>query len=56
MNSKIEKLKGHLIVSCQALPEEPLHSSYIMGRMAAAAYEGGALDNRIFILVLFPKC
>ena len=46
MNSKIEKLKGHLIVSCQALPEEPLHSSYIMGRMAAAAYEGGAYGIR----------
>lgn len=46
MNSKIEKLKRHLIVSCQALPEEPLHSSYIMGRMAAAAYEGGAYGIR----------
>ena len=46
MNSKnspaIASLRGHLIVSCQALPNEPLHSSYIMGRMAAAAFEGGA--------------
>lgn len=35
-----------LIVSCQALEEEPLHSSYIMSRMAAAAYEGGAVGIR----------
>ncbi len=38
--------KGNLIVSCQALPDEPLHSSYIMGRMAAAAEEGGAKGIR----------
>ena len=25
-NEKIENLKGKLIVSCQALPNEPLHS------------------------------
>lgn len=42
MNRQIETLNGHLIVSCQALPNEPLHSSYIMGRMAVAAKEGGA--------------
>lgn len=35
-----------LIVSCQALPEEPLHSSYIMGRMAVAAKQGGAVGIR----------
>lgn len=46
MNEKIEKLKGKLIVSCQALPEEPLHSSFIMGRMAVAAKEGGASGLR----------
>lgn len=38
----LEQLKGKLIVSCQALPGEPLHSSQIMARMAAAAREGGA--------------
>lgn len=42
----IEELRGNLIVSCQALPEEPLHSSYIMGRMAVAAREGGAAGIR----------
>ena len=38
----LEQIKGKLIVSCQALPHEPLHSSYIMSRMAVAAMEGGA--------------
>ena len=42
----MEKIKGKLIVSCQALEDEPLHSSYIMGRMAYAAYEGGAAGIR----------
>ena len=40
------KLKGHLIVSCQALDYEPLHSSFIMGRLAIAAVEGGAVGIR----------
>lgn len=35
-----------LIVSCQALENEPLHSSYIMSRMAVAAKEGGAIGIR----------
>ncbi|STO32086.1 Putative N-acetylmannosamine-6-phosphate 2-epimerase [Fusobacterium necrogenes] len=43
---KLNKIKGKLIVSCQALPEEPLHSSFIMGRMAYAAYIGGASGIR----------
>lgn len=46
MEEKLAQLRGHLIVSCQALPHEPLHSSFIMGRMAAAAKEGGALGIR----------
>lgn len=41
-----EKIKGGLIVSCQALKEEPLHSSFIMTRMARAAYESGAVGIR----------
>lgn len=46
MNEKVENCKGKLIVSCQALPHEPLHSSFIMGRMARAAKEGGAYGIR----------
>lgn len=46
MNEKVEALKGKLIVSCQALPYEPLHSSFIMGRMALAAMQGGAKGIR----------
>lgn len=46
MNKKVKQLEGQLIVSCQALPHEPLHSSYIMGRMAVAAMEGGASGIR----------
>lgn len=46
VNEKIENLKGKLIVSCQALSNEPLHSSFIMGRMALAAKVGGASGIR----------
>ena len=49
MNNNIEildRIKGGLIVSCQALKHEPLHSSYIMSRMAYAAKEGGAVGIR----------
>ena len=42
----LDKVKGGLIVSCQALPDEPLHSSFIMGRMALAATQGGAAGIR----------
>lgn len=39
-------IRNEVIVSCQALPEEPMHSSFIMGRMAYAAYLGGARGIR----------
>lgn len=44
--SIMHKFKGNLIVSCQALPEEPLHSSFIMSKMALAAAMGGAQGIR----------
>lgn len=44
--SVLNKIKGGLVVSCQALPDEPLHSSFIMGRMAIAAEQGGAIGIR----------
>lgn len=42
----LNRLKGGLIVSCQALENEPLHSAFIMGRMAYAAMLGGASGIR----------
>lgn len=42
----LAQLKGNLIVSCQALETEPLHSSFIMSKMALAAKEGGAKGIR----------
>lgn len=46
-NSEIlKKIKGGLIVSCQALETEPLYDSFIMSKMAWAAYLGGAVGIR----------
>lgn len=42
----IDKIRGKLIVSCQALETEPLHSPEIMSRMAYAAMLGGAAGIR----------
>lgn len=46
MSRVFDRIHGKLIVSCQALPDEPLHSAFIMGRMALAAAEGGACGIR----------
>ena len=45
-SSVLNSIKGGLIVSCQALENEPLHSSHIMMRMAKAALIGGAVGIR----------
>mgnify|MGYP000644740948 CR=1 FL=1 len=49
MEAQFENLRSKLIVSCQALEDEPLHSSFIMGRMARAAkWEA----QKVFVLIL----
>ena len=42
----LDKIKGGLIVSCQALESEPLYDSYIMSKKAWAAKLGGAVGIR----------
>ncbi|MGY3778782.1 N-acetylmannosamine-6-phosphate 2-epimerase [Isobaculum melis] len=42
----LNKIKNKLIVSCQALDHEPLHSDFIMSKMALAALQGGAAGIR----------
>ena len=42
----IKAIKGKLIVSCQALADEPLYGSDMMARMAVAAKIGGAAAIR----------
>lgn len=41
-----ETIHHKLIVSCQALEDEPLHGSEMMAKMAQAAKEGGAVAIR----------
>ncbi|MGK4355300.1 N-acetylmannosamine-6-phosphate 2-epimerase [Enterobacter cloacae] len=46
MKTVLDTLKGKLVVSCQALENEPLHSPFIMSRMALAVQQGGAAAIR----------
>ncbi|MGV3467296.1 MAG: N-acetylmannosamine-6-phosphate 2-epimerase [Heyndrickxia sp.] len=41
-----DRIKKGLIVSCQALEDEPLHGSEVMAKMAKAAAMGGAIGIR----------
>lgn len=42
----VKLVQGQLIVSCQALADEPLHGAEIMARMAVAAISGGGVAIR----------
>ncbi|MFC5704153.1 N-acetylmannosamine-6-phosphate 2-epimerase [Cohnella faecalis] len=42
----LDRIREGLVVSCQALPHEPLHSPFIMSKLALAAEQGGALGIR----------
>ena len=42
----LSRLAGGLIVSCQALTDEPLHGAHIMAAMARAAAAGGGVGIR----------
>ncbi len=44
--SALERVRNGLIVSCQALEEEPLHGPMLMAAMARAAHLGGAAGIR----------
>lgn len=46
MNPIIERIKGGLVVSCQAYPGEPLRHPETMAQMAMAAEIGGAVAIR----------
>lgn len=43
----LERLRGGLIVSCQARPDNPLHGPIFMTAMARAAAQGGAAGLRM---------
>lgn len=46
LQTLLTKIRGGLIVSCQALADEPLYGAEIMARLALAAQQGGAVAIR----------
>ncbi|NLC31945.1 MAG: N-acetylmannosamine-6-phosphate 2-epimerase [Clostridiales bacterium] len=42
----LNKIKGKLIVSCQALEDEPLYDTIVVAKMAQAVKEGGSVAIR----------
>lgn len=47
MHPTIERIQGHLVVSCQAYPGEPMRHPETMAQVAAAAERGGAAAVRV---------
>jgi N-acetylmannosamine-6-phosphate 2-epimerase / N-acetylmannosamine kinase len=47
MSAMFEKIKGRLVVSCQASPGDPLEDADAIRRMALAAIGGGAVGLRV---------
>ncbi|ACO48051.1 N-acetylmannosamine-6-phosphate 2-epimerase [Deinococcus deserti] len=47
MSAVLDRLRGRLIVSCQANPGSPLRDPHIISRLALAAQQGGAAGLRI---------
>lgn len=45
-NEVLEKIRGGIIVSCQATADNPMHGAEIMARLAKAAELGGAVGIR----------
>lgn len=46
MESVLEKLKGGIIISCQAYPGDAMYGSHIMAAFAKASFESGAVGIR----------
>jgi len=46
MNEPVERIRGGLVVSCQARPDNPLHGPVYMVAMAVAAERAGAVGIR----------
>jgi len=46
LSAFVAQVQGQLIVSCQALPHEPLFGADLMAKMAIAALQGGAAAIR----------